>query len=76
MNNAISWCKQNNRPSLAAYMTVNRFQAIMQVVATAISGVNARHDWRDQTTFLRSESGSKYLKELTSLVKAHAHSLS
>jgi hypothetical protein len=71
MNNTINWCKQNNRPTLASYMTVNRFQTLMLVVATAISGMNGGRDWGEQALFLKSEDGSKYLKQLTVLVKAH-----
>jgi hypothetical protein len=75
MNNAINWCKQNNRPALATYMTVNRFQTLMLVVATATSAVNGGRDWREQTAFLKSEDGSEYLKQLTVLVKAYAQAL-
>ena len=75
MNNAINWCKQNDRLALAAYMTVNRFQSLMLVVATAISGMNGGRDWREQTAFLKSQDGSKYLKQLEALVKAHAMAL-
>jgi hypothetical protein len=75
MNNVINWCKQNDRPALAAYMTLNRFQTLMLVVATAISGMNGGGDWREQTAFLKSEDGSKYLKQLTELVRAHAQAL-
>jgi hypothetical protein len=75
MNNIIQWCNQNNRPLLAAYMTVKRFQTIMLIVATAISGINGGLDWREQTGFLRSEAGSKYLTQVTALVRAHVQAL-
>ncbi len=75
MNNTINWCKQNNGPALASYMTVNRFQTLMLVVATAISGMNGGRDWSEQTLFLQYVDGSKYLKQLTVLVKAHAQAL-
>jgi hypothetical protein len=75
MNNALNWCKQNDRLALAAYMTVNRFQTLMLVVATAISKMNGGRDWRQQSSFLKSAEGSKYLKQLTVLVKAHAQAL-
>lgn len=67
--------QQNNRPALAAFMTVNRFQTPMLVVATAISGMNGGRDWQEQTAFLKFEDGSKYLEQLTVLVKAHAQAL-
>lgn len=75
MNNTINWCKQNNRPALAAYMTVNRFQTLMLVVATAISRMNGGRDWQEQTAFLKSGDGSKYLEQLAVLVKVHAQAL-
>ena len=75
MNNAINWCRQNSRSTLADYMTVDRFQTLMLVVADAISATNGGIDWREQTAFLKSEDGSNYLTQLSALVKAHVQAL-
>jgi hypothetical protein len=47
----------------------------MAVVERAISGIRPENDWREQTVFLKSEEGSKYLKELDALVRAHVQAL-
>jgi hypothetical protein len=73
MHQAIQWCKQNDRSTVAAYMTKERFQTIMVVVERALG--NPEHDWGAQTAFLKSEDGLKYLKALHTLVKAHVMSL-
>jgi hypothetical protein len=75
MRHAINWCRQNDRPVLAAYMTPNQFQVIMATVEHAISGTTVTHNWREQAAFLKSEEGSKYLKRLDALVKAHVEAL-
>jgi hypothetical protein len=75
MNNTINWCKQNDRPALAAYMTVARFQTLMLVIATAISRINGERDWSEQTAFLKSKAGSSYLNQLTLLVRSHIQAL-
>jgi hypothetical protein len=75
MRHAINWCKQNDRPGLAAYMTPSQFQAIMATVERAIAGTSATHNWREQAAFLKSEEGSTYLKKLDALVKAHVAAL-
>jgi hypothetical protein len=74
MRHAINWCRQNGRPALAAYMP-NQFQVITSIVERAIVGTTATHNWRKQAAFLKSEDGSKYLKELNALVKAHVAAL-
>src|ERR1700693_2245535 len=58
MRHAISWCRQNDRPALAAYMTPNQFEVIMSVVERAILGTAPTHNWREQAAFLKSEDGS------------------
>jgi hypothetical protein len=75
MRHATGWCKQNGRSALITYMASNTFQATMAVVERAISGIRPANDWREQTVFLKSEEGSKYLKELDALVRAHVQAL-
>src|SRR5262249_52028120 len=75
MNNAINWCKQNDRSPLARYMTVSRFQAIMRVIETAMAGINGKDDWDEQTNFLRSEAGSAYFEELVARTKTYTQAL-
>lgn len=72
MDAAISWCKQNERASLAEFMTVNRFQALMSVVDRTMRQTTGHHDWRAQTAFLKSEDGSKYVNTLFTLVRESA----
>jgi hypothetical protein len=74
MQQAIGWCKQN-RPSLAACMTLNRFQHLMEVVAEATWGINGGRSWAAQTSFLQSGEGAEYFKKLDKALKAHVQSL-
>lgn len=57
MQQAISWCKQN-RPALASWMTLERFQNLMEIVAEATWGTNGGRNWGKQTAFLQSEEGA------------------
>lgn len=74
MQQAIKWCRQN-RPSLETWMTLDRFQKLMNAVAEATWGMNGGTDWAAQTEFLRSEHGVEYFRRLDSRLKAHILSL-
>jgi hypothetical protein len=75
MHRAKTWCNQNGRSAPVTSMALERFQALMSVVERAILPINPKHDWREQAIFLKSESGSKYLKELDVLFRAHVQAL-
>ena len=74
MESAIAWCKQN-RPSLAVWMTRDRFQEIMKAVAKATWGMNGGVTWEAQSAFLVSELGTEYLKTLGEGLKAYVAAL-
>lgn len=61
------WCQQN-RPALAAWLTLERFQELMNVVREAIAEIKTARDWSKQTEFFRSTAGSEYFKRLHELV--------
>ncbi|MGO9095612.1 MAG: M48 family metalloprotease [Bryobacteraceae bacterium] len=71
---AIGWCRQN-RPSLEAWMTRDRFQGLMNGVAEATWGMNGGRDWGAQTAFLQSEDGSEYIRKLDRSLNAYILSL-
>lgn len=75
MRNATRWCNQNNRAVLAAYMTLDKFQLLMNIVSAAITGMTGGHNWTEQTAFLQSDAGSKYFKQLEARVKLHVQAL-
>jgi hypothetical protein len=75
MSSALTWCRQNDREPLAAYMTKERFNTIMHVVERALLGITGGHDWRAQLSFVHSEQGSNYSKRLSELVEAHVQGL-
>jgi hypothetical protein len=74
MHQAILWCKQK-RPGLDAWMTLDRFQKLMNSVAEATWGMNGGKDWVEQIDFLRSEEGTGYVRKLERSLKAHIQSL-
>jgi hypothetical protein len=69
MDHAINWCA-HNRPELGNWMTLDRFQDLMNRVAQATWGMNGGKDWTDQTAFLRSEDGAEYYRRLDQSLKA------
>jgi len=73
MFHVIGWCKQY-RPDLKEWMTLDRFQKLMIVVAE-ISGDEGSPIWPAQTAFLQSEDGSEYFRKLDKNLKAHVSSL-
>jgi hypothetical protein len=75
IRNATRWCDQNNRAALAAYMTLRKFQLLMNIVSVAIVGMTGGHNWGEQTAFLQSDAGSKYFKQLEARVKFHVQAL-
>lgn len=74
MESVRTWCAQF-RPALEAWLTLERFQALMHLVASATWGMNGGLDWSDQTTFLRSDAGRSYVEKLDDLLKAHIDQL-
>jgi hypothetical protein len=74
MRSAMSWCEQN-RPALVTAMSKNTFQTITIIVARAMSEINVNCDWSEETSFLKSENGSQYSKELWSRYRSHVQSL-
>lgn len=63
MEAAVLWCSQN-RPALAVWITLDRFQNLARVVAEATNEINGESDWAAQIVFLRSDDGAQYLKLL------------
>lgn len=74
MHQAIFWCKQK-RPGLELWMTLDRFQKLMNRVAQATWGMNGGKDWVEQIEFLRSEDGAEYVSKLDRSLKAYIQSL-
>jgi hypothetical protein len=74
MQQAINWCK-HNRPNLEAWMTPDRFQKLMNVVAEATWGMNGGKSWAQQIEFLKSNDGTEYVGKLEKRVKAYIQSL-
>lgn len=74
MHGVKQWCKQN-RPTLGQWMTLERFQTLMNAVAVATWGMNGGRNWSEQTTFLRSADGDKYIRQLDACFKQHVESL-
>jgi hypothetical protein len=74
MEQAIGWCKQN-RPDLEAWMTLLRFQRLMNSVAQATWEIHGGRDWAQQTAFLLSEGGSEYFRKLNESLKGFIQSL-
>jgi hypothetical protein len=74
MQQAISWCKQN-RPAIVSWMTLERFQNLMEVVAESTWGSNGGRNWAKQTAFLQSDEGAKYFAKLDTALKAHVQAL-
>ncbi len=63
MHRVQTWCQQN-RPALEAWMTLNRFQALMRAAREATSELNGAPDWSKQTAFFLTQAGSAYFKQL------------
>jgi hypothetical protein len=74
MQQAMKWCKRN-RPNLESWMTLNRFQKLMNGVAEATWGMNGGKDWAEQTEFLRSEDGAEYVTKLEKSLNSYILSL-
>jgi hypothetical protein len=76
MQQSILWCRQN-RPSLGAWMTPNRFDTLINGVAEifweASDGV--RNEWVAQMKFLQSTDGLEYLRRLGASLAAYVSSL-
>lgn len=74
MRNAVRWIRQN-RPHLELWITPDKFQMLMRIAAGAVRGMNGGKDWEQQVNFVKSESGSEYLKKLGALVDNHIQPL-
>ena len=75
MHNTISWCKQN-RPSLEAWLTLNRYQLLMRAVAEVTWGPTGGRNWSEQTAFLSCAAGDEYTRQLSKQVDALISKLS
>lgn len=64
MHAVSAWCRQN-RPILERSVTLDRYQALMRVVAEATRGVNGGNHWQDQTIFFLSTDGARYFDRLS-----------
>jgi hypothetical protein len=74
MRNAVRWIRQN-KPHLGLWVTPDKFQMLMRIAAGAVWGMNGGKDWEEQTSLVKSENGSEYLKKLGALVDNHIRSL-
>jgi hypothetical protein len=63
MHFAMVWAKQN-REHLASWMTLDKFQFIMNALAAAIKGPEGMNNWQAQNVFLQSNDGTKYMMGL------------
>jgi hypothetical protein len=70
MDSTMTWCRQN-RSTLVKWMTLTRFQILMNGVATATWGMNGGKDWDAQNAFLHTAAGAEYFKRLSDGIKAH-----
>jgi hypothetical protein len=73
MHEATGWCS-HNRPELVAWMKT-RFQNLMKATAEAVLGESGTRVWANQTAFLRSEEGAKYIRALDEGLKLYKQSL-
>jgi hypothetical protein len=69
MQHAVMWCTQN-RPLLAMWMTVDRFQRLMAAVASGLWAGERWNAWTAQVAFLLSADGAEYSRELTERLDA------
>jgi hypothetical protein len=74
MQEAMAWCRQN-RPGLETWMTLNRFQTLMNASAAAVLGADGSAIWDAQSAFLVSEHGVEYFRQLDKRLKALTASL-
>jgi hypothetical protein len=76
METAIGWCKQN-RPGLEDYMTPQRFDSLLSIVANLVWEFDDHkiQDWRSQISFLKTHGGASYITELQRRKDAYRASL-
>jgi hypothetical protein len=74
MQEAMAWCRQN-RPGLETWMTLNRFQMLMNASAAAVLGADGGAIWDEQNVFLRSYHGAEYFRQLDTRLKVLTASL-
>jgi hypothetical protein len=72
VRNIAGWIWQN-KPSLAAYMTNERFMAGLNLLADDYDEGDV--DWDEQMLFLRSPEGKDYSDKLEMLTRRHVQSL-
>ncbi len=61
MQTVQTWCRKY-RPPLAAWLTLEGFQAFMDVVEEATALITGGKNWSEQTAFLQSEAGAEYYR--------------
>jgi hypothetical protein len=74
MQQARRWC-DFKRPGLNNWMTLERFNIMMNIVVHATWGMNGGKDWSEQTAFFRSEDGTEYFRKLDAGLAAYIESL-
>jgi hypothetical protein len=62
MHESIGWCRQN-RHELEEFM-VGNFQALLSGAAQAVLGEKSNQVWAEQTAFLKSPDGTRYVSAL------------
>jgi hypothetical protein len=60
MNQIHAWAKKNQKPNLAKWATVSRFQKLMAAVEAAMGTEHQEIDWHDQSEFMLSRVGEDY----------------
>ncbi len=63
MKSVKTWCYQN-RQTLHEWLTLQPFQRLMNLVATATWGMNGGDDWSEQIRFLKSPDGMAYAERV------------
>lgn len=63
MQHAVTWCTQN-RPALALWITVDRFQMLTGTIANYLWTAERWNAWSAQVAFLRSPDGVAYSRDL------------
>lgn len=74
MQETMGWCS-HNRPALEIWMK-SRFPHLMRVTAEAVlGGVAGAKVWSNQSAFLRSQEGAKYIRALAEGIEAYRKAL-
>jgi hypothetical protein len=73
MDQTEGWCSYN-RPDLIPWMR-GQFQSLMSATADAVLGKGGAHVWANQTAFLLSDDGLKYISTLREGFKSYVAGL-